>query len=163
MSILNSRTKNPTIGDLVEAVAQNGVEDSLGRTLNAGHWEVLGPYLQSFTLAPSQMLIAEGAQDRALYFLQSGSLSVHFQDSTGRVQLAIVKAGSAVGEGSFFSQLPRSATVQAASECTVWNLTYIRFVELSQKHPRVALALSLALGAMLAKRMADRRKRRSVT
>ena len=49
-----------------------------------------------------------------------------------------------MGEGGFFSQMPRNATVQAVGECKLWNLTYLRFVDMSQKLPRVALALSLA-------------------
>ena len=83
--------------------------------------------------------------------------------SAGRVHLAIVNAGSAVGEGGFFSQMPRNATVQAVGDCRLWNLTHIRFTELSQKLPRVALALAMGLGAVLTRRMTDRRKRISVT
>jgi CRP/FNR family transcriptional regulator, cyclic AMP receptor protein len=153
----------PSIRGLVEAVTANTVEDSLGKYVTPPQWDAMSPFLQPFTLAQSQVLIAQGALDRTLYFLESGSLSVHFEDSTGRVHLAIVSAGSAVGEGGFFSQLPRNATVQAVGECKVWNMTYIRFLELSQKLPRVALSLSMALGAIITKRMTDRRKRVSVT
>jgi CRP-like cAMP-binding protein len=95
--------------------------------------------------------------------VESGSLSVHFEDEAGRVHLAIVNAGSVIGEGGFFSQMPRNATVQAVGECKLWNLTYLRFVDLSQKLPRIALALSMGLGAIIARRMTDRRKRGSVT
>jgi CRP/FNR family transcriptional regulator, cyclic AMP receptor protein len=148
---------------LVDAVAHNTVEDSLGKALTPLQWEAMAPFLQPFSLAQSQMLIAQGSLDRTLYFLESGSLSVHYEDEAGRVHLAIVQAGNAVGEGGFFSQMPRNATVQAVSDCKLWNLTYLRFVDMSQKLPRVALALSLALGAIISKRMVDRRKRVSVT
>ncbi len=153
----------PTIKGLVEAVVHNTGEDSLSKILTPVHWEALAPFLQSFTLAQSQILIGQGSTDRTVYFLESGSLSVHFEDATGRVHLAIVNAGSAVGEGAFFSELPRNATVQAVGECKVWNLTYIRFVDLSQKQPKIALALAMALGAIVSRRMANRRKRVSVT
>ena len=148
---------------LVDAVAHNTVEDSLGKALTPLQWEAMAPFLQPFSLAQSQMLIAQGSLDRTLYFLETGSLSVHYEDEAGRVHLAIVQAGNAVGEGGFFSQMPRNATVQAVSDCKLWNLTYLRFVDMSQKLPRVALALSLALGAIISKRMVDRRKRISVT
>lgn len=163
MATLFSSSNRPTIKTLVEAVMHNTAEDSLGKNLTPLHWEALEPSLQSFMLAPSQILIAQGATDRTLYFLESGSLSVHFEDATGKVHLAIVQAGSIVGEGAFFSQMPRSATVQAVGECRLWTMTYIRFVELSHKQPKVALALAMALGAIIAKRMVHRRKRVSVT
>lgn len=148
---------------LIDAVARNVGDEALGKSLTAQQWEAMAPFLQPFTLAPSQMLIAQGSMDRTLYFLESGSLSVHFEDEAGRVHLAIVNAGNAVGEGGFFSQMPRNATVQAVGECKLWNLTYLRFVDMSQKLPRVALALAMALGAIISKRMTDRRKRVSVT
>jgi CRP/FNR family transcriptional regulator, cyclic AMP receptor protein len=148
---------------LVAAVNNNTVEDGLGKAVTTSQWEAMAPFLQPFSMAQSQMLIAQGSHDRTLYFVESGSLSVHFEDEAGRVHLAIVNAGSVIGEGGFFSQMPRNATVQAVGECKLWNLTYLRFVDLSQKLPRIALALSMGLGAIIARRMTDRRKRGSVT
>lgn len=151
------------IKSLMEAIAQNTVEESLGKTMMAQHWTALAPFLLPFSLAQNQMLIAQGSLDRTLYFLESGSLSVHYEDESGRVHLAILNAGSVVGEAGFFADMPRNATVQAASDCKLWNLTHNRFVDLSVKVPRVALALALALGSIVSKRMMDRRKRISVT
>ncbi len=148
---------------LIDAIARNTAEDALSKSVTPLQWEAMAPFLQPFPLAQSQMLIAQGSMDRTLYFLESGSLSVHYEDDAGRVHLAIVNAGNAVGEGGFFSQMPRNATVQAVGECKMWNLTYLRFVDMSQKLPRVALALAMALGAIISKRMTDRRKRVSVT
>jgi CRP/FNR family transcriptional regulator, cyclic AMP receptor protein len=148
---------------LMEAIAQNTVEESLGKAMTAPHWAALAPFLLPFSLAQNQMLIAQGSVDRTLYFLESGSLTVHYEDESGRVHLAILNAGSVVGEAGFFADMPRNATVQAASDCRLWNLTHSRFTDLSLKVPRVALALALALGAIVSKRMMDRRKRISVT
>jgi CRP/FNR family transcriptional regulator, cyclic AMP receptor protein len=148
---------------LIEAVNRNTVEDALAKAITPAQWEAMGPFLQSFTLAPSQMLIAQGSLDRTLYFVESGSLSVHLEDATGKIHLAIVNAGSAIGEGGFFAHAPRNATVQAVGDCKLWNLTYVKYTELSQKLPRVALALAMGLGAIVSKRMTDRRKRVSVT
>jgi CRP/FNR family cyclic AMP-dependent transcriptional regulator len=79
--------------------------------------------MQSSTLAPGQVLITQGAEDRTLYFVESGMLTVHFEDATGKIRLAAVGAGSVVGEGGFFSYMARSATVQAGSACKLWALT----------------------------------------
>lgn len=151
------------IKGLIDAFAQNTVEESLNKTMKAPQWASLAPFLLPFSLAQNQMLIAQGSVDRTLYFLESGSLSVHYEDESGRVHLAILNAGSVVGEAGFFADMQRNATVQAASDCRLWNLTHSRFADLSLKAPRVALALSLALGAIVSKRMMDRRRRISVT
>lgn len=163
MHMAPSTDNKPDLRPLLAACLQNSKESALGRHINPLHWEQLAPYLQPTTIAQSQVLISQGASDRTVYFIESGSLTVHYEDAAGRVRLAIVEAGSAVGEGSFFSHLPRNATVQAASACRVWGLTPMRFAELSHRLPATALAVTQALGALIAMRMLDRRKRVSVT
>ncbi len=148
---------------LVRAVADNETNDRLGCRLDSAQWEVLGGYMQPFALALGQVLIEQGAPDRTLYFLEEGTLSVHYQDDKGRVRLAMVAAGSAVGEGAFFTHSPRSATVQAAANCKVWCLAPIRFTELANRHPAIALAVSMALGSLLGRRLANKPKRVAVT
>lgn len=151
------------IQGLIEAFVHNHGEDALGRSVTPAQWVSLANYMQPFTLAQSQILMAQGTEDRTLYFVESGSLSVHFQDAAERIRLAIVGAGSVLGEGGFFSHMPRNATVQAATECRMWSITPMRFTELSHRAPSAALALTMALGAIVCKRMHDRRKRISVT
>jgi CRP-like cAMP-binding protein len=75
----------------------------------------------------------------------------------------MVAGGSVLGEGAFFSRLPRSATVQASSPCTVWSLTAMRFRELSNRNSPIALELTMAVGSVLAKRLYNRPKRVAVT
>lgn len=163
MTVNPEFSNKPGIQGLIEAFVRNHGEDVLSRSVTSAQWESLANYMQPFTLAQSQILIAQGTQDRTLYFVESGSLSVHFQDSASRIRLAIVGAGSVLGEGGFFSHMPRNATVQAATECRMWSITPMRFTELSHRVPAAALALAMALGAIVCKRMHDRRKRISVT
>jgi CRP-like cAMP-binding protein len=149
---------------LVQAIAHNHANDGLGQlTLSPPQWDMLATYMQPFALMQGQVLIEQGAMGRSLYLLESGSLSVHYEDQKGRVRLAIVGAGSVVGEGSFFSHLPRNATVQAAAPSKVWCLTPIRFTELANRQPAIALEIAMALGAVVARRLANRPKRIAVT
>ena len=98
---------------LIGAIAQAHAEDSLSpNMLTPAQWETLAPYLQPCVLAASQVLFSQGTNDRTLYLIESGSLSVHYEDEKARLRLALVAAGSVVGEGAFFSMRPRSATVQ---------------------------------------------------
>jgi CRP-like cAMP-binding protein len=68
-----------------------------------------------------------------------------------------------VGEGAFFTRQPRNATVQATSPCKIWSLTPIRFTELSNRQPQVALEIAIALGSLVSRRLANRPKRVAVT
>lgn len=148
---------------LVDAIAQANAEDSLSNPLTPQQWDILSAYLQPMTLESGQLLFPQGATDRTLFLVESGSLSVHYEDEKARVRLAIVTAGSVVGEGSFFSHKPRFATVQATAPTKLWHLTAMRFTELGNRQPAVALAVTMAVAAVLAKRLGNRRRRVAAT
>ncbi len=151
------------IGSLVAAINACQDEESMINPLTNTQWDLLAPYLTPTVLAASQVLFQQGSQERTLFFVESGSLSVHFEDESQRIRLAIVGPGSIVGEGAFFSHRPRSATVQAVAECRLWSLASIRFTELSNRQPAVAVALAMAAGSVLAKRLGSRKRRVATT
>ena len=124
--------------------------DTAQNVLSAAQWELLAPYLQPINLAASEVLFAEGALDRNLYLVEYGSLSVHYQDSKERIRLALVGPGAIVGEGAFFAHRPRKATVQAAA---------LRYSEIANRQPALALALLTMAGQVLARRAGDSRRR----
>jgi CRP/FNR family transcriptional regulator, cyclic AMP receptor protein len=144
---------------LISAIAHTSAEDQLANALTPAHWETFAPYLQPVALTQSQVLFSRGDMDRTLYFIESGSLSVHYEDSKGRVRLGIVSAGSVIGEAGFFSHQARTATVQAGSACKLWGLTALRFSELANRQPEIALGVAMACGAVMAKRLSNRRRR----
>ncbi|WP_026435628.1 Crp/Fnr family transcriptional regulator [Acidovorax sp. JHL-9] len=148
---------------LLNAIAQATAEDSMTNPLSPAQWEILSAYLQPYALPAGHVLFSQGASDRTLYLVESGSLSVHYQDEKERLRLAIVGPGSVVGEGAFFSMRPRSATVQGGVPTKLWSLTALRFTELSNRQPAIALGLAMAAGAVLAKRLGNRRRRVAAT
>ena len=163
MSSMYSSQHKTDISALIEAVLSNPADPTLSHMVTRPQWEVLVGYMQATSLAPGQILISQGAEDRTLYFIESGMLTVHFEDTSGKIRLATLGAGSVVGEGGFFSHMARSATVQAGSACKLWALTPMRFSELSNRQTLVALALAMALGAIMAKRVVSSRQRIAVT
>ena len=148
---------------LIDAIAQTTAEDSMTNPLTAAQWEVLSSYLLPVVLPAGQVLFSQGATDRTLYLVESGSLSVHYQDEKERLRLAVVGPGSVVGEGAFFSHRPRSATVQTSAPSKLWALHALRFTELANRQPAVALALTMAVGSVLAKRLGNRKRRVAAT
>ena len=151
------------IQDLCQAIAQNTSYDAFAPAFNPQQWETVAGYMQPFDLAPGHVLIDQGAVDRTLFFIEKGALSVHMIGDKGQMRLAILNPGSVVGEGAFFSRLPRSANVVATGAARVWRLTALRFAEMSNRQPNLALELTLGLGAVIAKRMVNKPKRVAVT
>ena len=148
---------------LLSAIAQADADDSMSNPLTPAQWDTVSAYLQPYAVPAGHVLFSQGATDRALYLVESGSLSVHYQDEKERLRLAIVGPGSVVGEGAFFSMRPRSATVQASAPTKLWTLTALRFTELTNRQPAIALGLAMAAGAVLAKRLGNRRRRVAAT
>lgn len=158
-------TSRTDLRGLLQALqsASGAGDDGLDNVLNAEQWDALAPYLLPLSLSAGQVLFRQGEPDRTLYLVESGTLSVHYEDEKARLRLAIVGPGSIVGEGGFFSHRPRSATVQAGAACVLWTLTAMRFAELSNRQPAAALQLAMVAGAVLARRMGNRRRRIAVT
>ncbi len=157
------RSQSPDINGLISAIAHNREDSVLARFLGAQSWYIVADFLHPRHFEKGQVLISQGATDRKLYFLESGSLKVDVRTEVGFVQLALLGPGTVVGEGSFFSHLGRNASVLAYSDCKVWELDPEDFDALARKHPGVALSLSQALGAILATRMLDLSRRIAVT
>jgi CRP-like cAMP-binding protein len=148
---------------LIHATARNESLDAFHPALSSKQWELFGTYLQPFAVTQGQVVIQQNASDRTIYFVESGSLTVHLEDDKGRLRIAAVEAGSAVGEGAFFTRQPRSATVKAATACKLWSLNPIRFTELSNRQPQMAVEIAMALGALVSRRLVNRPKRIAVT
>lgn len=151
------------IQGLAQAIAHCHASDALRCQFNQPHWDILAGYLQPFSLNSGQVLMEQGALDRTLYFVESGTLSVHYEDEKARVRMALVGAGTVLGEGAFFSHLPRTATVNASTACKLWCLTPVRFLELANRHSPIALELTMAMGSVMAKRLYNRARRVAVT
>ena len=60
-----------------------------------------------------------------------------------------------MGEGAFFSGLPRSATVRATLPGVAWGLAWERYEKLCRREPGLALDLTRGLAAVLATRMRE--------
>lgn len=151
------------IRGLTEAIANCKASDALRCQFSQPNWDILASYMQPFSLNSGQVLIEQGALDRTLYFIESGTLSVHYEDGKSSIHMALVGPGTVLGEGAFFSHQARSATVQASSPCRLWCLTPIRFLELANRHSPIALELTMGMGAVMAKRLYNQPKRVAVT
>ncbi|HEX9719142.1 MAG TPA: cyclic nucleotide-binding domain-containing protein [Ramlibacter sp.] len=139
------------VEQLVRAIAALDATDALQCKLTLDEWKALAPYLSMRFLKPGDPLMHEGDCERELFFLADGELEVTILGTP----VATLKAGSVVGEGTFFSGAPRSATVTPSQPGVAWGMNRDKFDAMASKHPRLALDLVKGLAAVLAVRMRE--------
>lgn len=88
----------------------------------------------------------EGAHDRALFFILSGTMNVHIDNGHGALEcIAHVPAGETVGEMSLLSDEPHSARLIAHRDCEIFVLRRDAFERFTAHHPQFLRNLSLLL------------------
>ena len=132
---------------LIDATRQGGAYDALACGLDGDQWACLAPYLQPYPVRTGQVPIRQGDKDRTLFFIESGTLTVHLEDVSGRMKLAVLAPG----------------TVVATRDSQLWALKYARFQELSARQSAIALELAMACAAVVVRRLASTTLRVAVT
>lgn len=156
------KASTPDLTRLVAVVRKSKGVD-VRELLDQSTWNALSGVLRPRTIAPEQCLIRQGDGSRSLFLLENGSLRVYRDQDRGRLQLAILTAGSVIGEGTFFARIVRSASVEALESAKVWELSTSAFDDLARGSPLAALQLCRFLGAVLATRMLSVTGRLSIT
>ena len=142
------------IDELVRALQSLNAEDAFRAHLSLDQWRTIAPYLARHQIRAGDLLIKQGDADRAMYFIAQGSLQIFVTGAPpGSSRVAILRAGSVVGEPGLFGDSPRLANVEAMTPCVVWALRGPRLEELAQRAPALALELLRAAGAVMAIRM----------
>ena len=77
------------LSSLAQAISSTASADGMQMPLTQAQWEALGQYLVSVDLTAGEVLFAAGAQDRNLFVVESGTLSIHYLDSKEKVHLNI--------------------------------------------------------------------------
>jgi CRP-like cAMP-binding protein len=139
------------VEQLAEAVAKLDSKDALQCKLSLQEWKALAPYLAVRFLRTGEALMEEGDRARELFILADGELDV----SVGGSTFAKLLPGTVVGEGTFFSGEPRSATVTPSVPGIAWGLHWDRFQSLMAEQPKLAANLATGLAAVLAVRMRE--------
>jgi CRP/FNR family transcriptional regulator, cyclic AMP receptor protein len=139
------------VEQLVQAIDALDATDALQCKLTLEDWKLLAPYLSMRFLKVGDPLMQEGESDRELFILADGELQVSILGNP----VATLAPGTVVGEGTFFSGAPRSATVTPSQPGVAWGLKWDKFDALTVKHPRVAVDLVKGLAAVLAVRMRE--------
>ena len=98
-----------------------------------------------------------------MYILETGMLTVHYEDEKNRLRLAPVVAGPRSAKA--LSSLASHATppCRRRARGKIWSLTPIRFTDLINRQPAMAVEIAMALGALVSRRLTNEPKRIAVT
>lgn len=139
---------------LVQAIAGLQTVDRFTPTLSAAQWEQLAAYLERHELAVGDLLTRRGDVEARAYMVESGELQVFVTGGPPHShRIAVLRAGSLVGEPALFCDSPRMANVEAMTPCVVWALARDRLDALAAQAPELVLAVLRAAGAVMALRM----------
>jgi len=142
------------INALVQALQTLNAEDAFRPRLSLDQWRLIAPYLTRHDIRAGDLLMKQGDVDRTMYFLEQGSLQIFVTGGPpGSNRIAILRAGSVVGEPGLFGDSPRMANVEAMTPCTVWAMRGPRLEELAQRQPALVLELLRTAGGVMATRM----------
>jgi CRP/FNR family transcriptional regulator, cyclic AMP receptor protein len=118
-------------------------------------WQKLFSRTQPRPYRSSEVVIQRGVSDRSLDFVAAGTLEVGvtYVDGMSISPLAKIRAGSIIGEQSFFDGQPRSANVWAVSDGELLCLPFAEFEKFAEGEPLLARDLLFALGRVLSLRL----------
>ncbi|MFG1489675.1 cyclic nucleotide-binding domain-containing protein, partial [Oceanospirillum sp. HFRX-1_2] len=96
-------------------------------------------------------LISAGAESSSLFYLIKGSVTVSIEDEDGHeMVVAYLNEGSFFGEMGLFDEISRrSAWVKAKTDVEVAEVSYTRFMELTEKDTRLLYVLGNQLAVRL--------------
>jgi anion transporter len=97
-------------------------------------------------------IFSQGDKGDSFYFIQSGAVQVVLEGGGGRREsIAVLGSQEWFGEMALLSGEPRSATIIAVKDLTVWRLTREAWDELIEKHPTWLLHFCATLSKRLAR------------
>lgn len=138
---------------LVATVRANASEDAFRVRLDPAQWKAFGGFLVPQELRGGERFIRQGQTERQAFLIGEGMVQVYLETPAPGSRIAILRPGAIVGEAGLFSQCERMASVEAMSPCKVWVLQLLRFEEMAQRMPAIALEVLRGAAAVMAVRM----------
>jgi CRP-like cAMP-binding protein len=119
------------------------------------NWINLLGRMQPRAVSASEIIIARGSEERALYFTAAGEFEVGgaYIGGASLTWLARIPCGSVFGEQSFFDGLARSANVWAHADGELLVLSYESYQTFATEEPGLARDLVFALARILSLRL----------
>ncbi len=99
--------------------------------------------------APDDVVFAQGQQGDAAYLVLRGSAEVLVDTPDGPLTVATIEENEIVGEIAILCNVPRTATVRAATELETLRISKDRFFGLIEEFPEMAIEIMRELAHRL--------------
>ena len=99
--------------------------------------------------APDEILVRQGADSDAAFFILEGDVEVIAESSFGAVPLARLPAGSLIGDIGVLANLPRTATLRAIGSVDVLRIGRDGLLQAGRDHPGLLISVIGQLGQRL--------------
>jgi len=104
----------------------------------------LASHLNALSFLPGEEIVREGAHGDSLFLIGRGQVDVSRTVQDKRIHMAHLKAGDFFGEIALLHPQPRIATVQAATPCTLLELSRGRLLPYLKNAPHLRKVLENA-------------------
>ena len=135
--------------ELLQALEQNGLVDGL----DAAEKQRLSDLGDTLTFRGGETIIPETNRSRDLYLIAKGSATIRmtlpFENRKSEV-LDRLHEGELIGEIAFIDGSPRSASVVAETDCSLYHFPYETTHDFLEANPRVGYALVGGIAKILA-------------
>ena len=139
---------------LLEEMEEMVASVPLFREMEPTDLDALAPILTQSSFADGETLISAGTLEPSMYIISSGEVEIwHQPDNQPKMVLALVSAGSTIGEMALFEDAPRSANVTATKPVVSLVITRSALSRLAKMHAGVAVKLNRAMLELLCKRL----------
>ena len=115
---------------------------SLFEGLSAEDLHALGDSVVERRFRSGEIVFNQGESSTAMYIVAEGQLNIHLPgEASRRVSLKDIARGEFFGELALFDDEPRSASVQATSDCVLLELDRKTLSEYVQRRPHAAMTM----------------------
>ena len=112
-------------------------------------------YFEEKKAARGEYLIRRD-EESALYFVESGQVTVQLEDANGKItRLRTMRSGTVVGELGLYARQKASASVIADEPCTLFYLSPKKLEEMEKDAPEIASALHKFIACIISERVID--------
>ena len=134
----------------------------LEENLSPSTYQRLREIAEPLTFSKGAVLITEGDQDRTLFILESGSVSLAQKTDNGEQELGTIGPGDVVGEFAFIDERPRSATVTIGETAQLLKLDHAKVMRTLVDTPDALAELLQALANRVTLRLRSYMSEQSV-
>lgn len=103
------------------------------------------------TFQPGDFLCQQGEMGEEAYVIMSGQAEVMVNTPSGPLTVASMQKNDIVGEIAILINIPRTATIKAASELTTLKITKDLFLRMITEFPEISVEMMRVLAERLVK------------